>query len=382
VQTTQAPPRAPVPFFDLAAAHRSLRATLLEEIGELIDSGAFTNGPQVASFEAAFAAYCGRAYCVGVGSGLDALRLALLGAGIEPGAEVIVPAATFVATFEAVTQAGATPVVVDVSETDYGLDPDAAAAAAGSRTFAILPVHLYGQLADVGALSAVAKRAGCMLLEDACQAHGAQRAGIRAGAAGDAAAFSFYPAKNLGAFGDAGALVTDDPELARTVRALREHGQHAKYEHALQGYTARLDTLQALVLAHKLPLLDGWNEERRRAAAFYCEALAGVGDLRLPPVPEGSEPAWHLFVVRTRRAAELAEQLAACGIGSGRHYPQPPHLARAYAALGHRPGDFPVAEGLARECLSLPLFPGMAPEQLLSVVTAVDEFFSGGRRPR
>lgn len=382
MQTTQAPPRARVPFFDLASTHESLRAQLLAELGELIDSGAFTNGPHVAAFESAFAAYCGRAHCVGVGSGLDALRVALLGAGLEPGAEVIVPAATFIATFEAVTQAGGKPVVVDVSETDYGLDPAAAEAATGERTFAILPVHLYGQLADVRALTEVARRAGCMLLEDACQAHGARRDGIAAGATGDAAAFSFYPAKNLGAFGDAGALVTDDPELARTVRALREHGQHAKYEHELQGYTARLDTLQALVLLHKLPLLDAWNDERRCAAEFYRETLAETGDLRLPPVPARSEPAWHLFVVRTAHAAALAEHLAARGIGSGRHYPQPPHLSRAYAGLGHRAGDFPVAEALARECLSLPLFPGMTPEQLLAVVAAVEDFFSGAQRPR
>lgn len=380
VQTSQAPPRVNVPFFDLDPTHRPLRDELLLEIGSLIDSGHFTNGPQVDAFERAFAAYCGRARCVGVGSGLDALRLALLAAGIQPGDEVIVPAATFVATFEAVTQAGATPVVADVSEDDFGLDTGAAAAAVGERTFAILPVHLYGQLADVVALERLARSAGCMLLEDACQAHGARRDGIAAGALGTAAAFSFYPAKNLGALGDAGAIVTDDLELDRRVRSLREHGQRAKYEHELQGYTARLDTLQALVLLRKLPRLEGWNDERRRAAAFYTEALAGVGDLRLPPVPAGSEPAWHLYVVRTARAHDLAERLAARGIGSGRHYPQPPHLTAAYAHLGHRAGAFPVAEALARECLSLPLYPGIQPHQLLMVVEEIHEFFADGRR--
>jgi dTDP-4-amino-4,6-dideoxygalactose transaminase len=371
-----------VPFFDLDAAHRPLRAELLAEIGALIDSGRFTNGPQVGAFEHAFATYCGRALCVGVGSGLDALRLALLAGGIEPGDEVVVPAATFVATFEAVTQAGGTPVVADVSEDDYGLDADAAAAAVGERTFAILPVHLYGQLADVVALGLLARRAGCMLLEDACQAHGARRDGIAAGASGGAAAFSFYPAKNLGALGDAGAIVTDDLQLADRARSLREHGQRAKYEHELQGYTARLDTLQALVLLRKLPLLERWNDERRRAAAFYTDALAGVGDLRLPPVPAGSEPAWHLYVVRSSRAQQLAEHLAARGIGSGRHYPQPPHLTAAYAGLGHRAGAFPVAEALAQECLSLPLFPGIEPDQLLAVVQEIHEFFAHGRRSR
>ena len=274
-----------VPFLDLAPSQRPLKEDLLEEIGRLLDTGAFTNGHSVAAFEQAFAEYCGVAECVGVASGLDALRLALIAGGLEPGAEVVVPAATFVATLEAVTQAGAIPVVADVSEDDYGLDPAAAAAAVGERTAAVMPVHLYGQLADMAALRELAADKNVALVEDACQAHGAERAGLRAGAAGSAAAFSFYPGKNLGAAGDAGALVTSDPELATAVRALREHGQTAKYVHAREGWTARLDSIQALVLGHKLPLLDGWNEQRRLAARRYGEALVGVGDLRLPPVP-------------------------------------------------------------------------------------------------
>jgi dTDP-4-amino-4,6-dideoxygalactose transaminase len=327
-------------------------------------------------FEDAFARYCGSAECVGVASGLDALRLALIAAGIEPGDEVIVPANTFIATFEAVTQAGGRPVPVDVDLEDYNLDVDACAAAISERTRFLLPVHLYGQLADMQRLAPLADERGLPIIEDACQAPGASRDGVRPGS-GRAAAFSFYPGKNLGAFGDAGALVTDDPELAARIRALREHGQRAKYRHELVGYTSRLDTIQALALHHKLPLLDGWNEERRQIARFYEEALTGVGDLVPPPVPKGSMPVWHLYVVRTADPAALASFLAECGIGTGRHYPEPPHLSGAYAGLGYGRGDFPVAETLSDQLLSLPMFQGMTEAQQGDVVTAVDKFFAG-----
>src|SRR3954464_3740305 len=259
--TTQAGPA--VPFLDFAPMHRPLESALLDEIAQLLRSGAFTNGPAVARFEEDFAAYCGVDHCVGVGSGLDALRLGLLATGIEAGAEVVVPAATFVATLEAVTQAGAVPVVVDVSESDYCLDPEAATAAVGPNTHSVMPVHLYGQMADMRAVGLLAERSGISVLEDACQAHGATRDDLTAGACSDAAAFSFYPGKNLGAAGDAGALVTNDADAAAHVRSLREHGQTAKYVHTHEGWTARLDAIQALVLAQKLPLLDGWNDERR-----------------------------------------------------------------------------------------------------------------------
>ena len=370
---------APVPFLDLTPVHAPLKADLLADLADLLDTGAFTNGPSVAEFEQAFASYCGKGHCVGVASGLAALRLALLGAGLERGEEVVVPAATFVATLEAVTQAGGVPVVADVSEEDYGLDPAAAAAALGPRSRCLLPVHLYGQLADMRALRALAARAGLLVVEDACQAHGARRDGLVAGGAGTAGAFSFYPGKNLGAIGDAGALVTDDPELARRARALREHGQRRKYEHDVEGWTARLDTVQALVLLRKLPLLDRWNDERRLAAAFYCDALAGVGDLRLPPVPARSEPVWHLYVVRTAEPARLGGFHARRGVASGRHYPQPPHLTDAYAHLGFGVGAFPVAEALSAQALSLPLFPGIREEQLQAVVDAVSDYFRARR---
>src|ERR1044072_8349135 len=277
-----------VPFYDLGPSSALFRDALLEDVAALLDSGAFTNGTAVREFEEAFARYVGASIGVGLASGLDALRLALLAGGLEPRDEGVVPAATFAATFEAVTQARGVPIVADVREDDYGLDPDASAAVISARTRFMLPVHLYGQMADVSALRHVASRHAVGIVEDACQAHGAERDGSAAGTIGLAAAFSFYPAKNLGAIGDAGALVTNDDDLAETVRSLREHGQARKYHHALEGYTARLDTIQALAPLAKLPPLDAWTAERRAIAAHYTAELAGVGDLRLPPVPPGS----------------------------------------------------------------------------------------------
>ena len=367
-----------MPFFDLGPQHEHLTRGLLAELAELIDQSAFTNGPQVAQFEEAFAEFCGTSLCVGLASGLDALRLALLAAELETGDEVVVPAMTFVATIEAVTQAGGQPVMVDIGESDYCLDVDAASAAVGPRTRFILPVHLYGQMADMRAIDHLATTSGLPILEDACQAHGAVRDGLSAGAIGLAGAFSFYPAKNLGAFGDAGALVTNDEHIAARVRALREHGQREKYRHALEGYTARLDTIQALVLLRKLPSLEHWNSQRSEAARLYTAALGGVGDLMLPPVPDGSDPVWHLYVVRTGSPERLQEHLAARGIGSGRHYPDPCHLAEAYGWLGYRRGAFPVAEALAAEALSLPLYPGISQGQIERVVEVVEDYFRGG----
>ncbi len=332
-----------VPFLDLTRVHAQIKDAVLAEIADLIDSGAFTNGPQVAEFEQSFAAYCGRRRCVGVASGLDALRLALIAIGVERGAEVIIPANTFVATAEAVTQAGARPVLVDVSEKDYNIDPAACEAAVTSRTQCILPVHLYGQMANMRALTKLAARKGLQLVEDACQAHGATRDGIRAGGGGRAAAFSFYPAKNLGAMGDAGALVTDDADVAERVIALREHGQRAKYVHDEEG----------------------------------CDALDGVGDVARPPLPDGSEPVWHIYVIQTADPTGLAEHLAARSIATGRHYPQPLHLSPAYQWLGCDEGDFPVTERIARHGLSLPVFPGLTEGEIIAVTSAIAEYFDG-----
>jgi dTDP-4-amino-4,6-dideoxygalactose transaminase len=367
-----------VPFLDLRRVHDELKDELLDALAGLIDSGQFTNGPDVGRFEAEFARYCGTGHCVGVASGLDGLRLALLGLGVGTGDEVIVPAFTFAATAEAVTQVGATPVFADVREDDYGLDPQAAAAAVTTRTRAIIPVHLYGQLADMRSLDEVAARRDLVLVEDACQAHGARRDGRTAGAIGAAGVFSFYPGKNLGAMGDAGAVVTDDAELVATLRALREHGQRRKYEHELEGYTARLDTVQATVLLLKLAHLDAWNDARAEAAAWYTQALADVGDLRLPTVAAGSEPAWHLYVVCTNDPGRLSQFLGERGVGTGRHYPQPLHLAPAYARLGYQAGDFPVSETVAAQALSLPLFPGITQDELARVAAVIRDYFDDG----
>jgi dTDP-4-amino-4,6-dideoxygalactose transaminase len=365
-----------VPFLDLSAVNARIADEALADVEQLLRSGGFTNGPQVGAFEEAFAAYCGSTHCVGVASGLDALRLALIALEVEQGDEVLVPAMTFVATFEAVTQAGAVPVAVDVSEQDYGMDPTAAVAAVGPRTRALMPVHLYGRLADMAALASLAEAHELEIVEDACQAHGASRGDGRAGTAGRAGAFSFYPAKNLGAMGDAGALVTSDAQLADAVRALREHGQRRKYMHDLVGWTSRLDTLHAAVLLRKLPHLDEWNAQRRAAADLYAEGLAEVGDLALPDVSDRGQ-VWHLFVVRTADRDGLADHLAERGIGTGRHYPEPPHLSKAYEHLGYGEGSFPVAERIAREALSLPIFPGITESQVEQVVEAVRSWFAG-----
>jgi len=365
-----------VPFLDLSAVNGLIADGVLEDVEELLRTGAFSNGPQVAAFEEAFAAYCGTAHCVGVASGLDALRLALFGLGLEPRDEVLVPAMTFVATFEAVTQAGGVPVPVDISMSDNGMDAAAAAAAIGPRTRVVMPVHLYGRLADMAALGPLAHDRGLTIVEDACQAHGAARDGTRAGTTGRAAAFSFYPAKNFGALGDAGALITDDAELADVMRALREHGQRRKYMHDVVGWTSRLDTIHAAVLLRKLPYLDEWNDQRRAAADLYAEGLAGVGDLVLPDVSDRGQ-VWHLFVVQTGDPVGLAAHLADRGVGTGRHYPEPPHLSQAYRHLGYAEGAFPVAERLARDGLSLPIFPGITDAQVEKVVEGVRAWFAG-----
>ena len=378
VETPPGGTQASVPFVDLRGVFATLKGDVLRGVDELLDTGAFVNGPHVSAFEDAWAAFCGARFCVGVSSGLDALRLGLTAAGLEPGAEVVVPAMTFVATFEAVVQAGGRPVVVDVTEDDANVDVAAAEAAVGPATGALLPVHLYGQMADVEALARTASRHALVLLEDACQAHGARRAGIRAGTAGAAGAFSFYPSKNLGAMGDAGALVTDDEELAGRVHMLRQHGEASRYRSERIGYTARLDAIQALALRARLPRLDAENARRREAAAYYSLELEELGDLRLPTTLDDSEHVWHLYTVRTADPEALTRSLAEQGISTGRHYPEPPHLAEAFAFLGLRPGAFPVAEAIGRETLSLPLFPDITEAQLDAVVRAIRRFFGRG----
>jgi dTDP-4-amino-4,6-dideoxygalactose transaminase len=373
-----------VPFVDLGTVNSVVKQRILEAIRQTIDRNDFTNGEAVAEFERRFADHSGRRHCVAVSSGLDALRLSLIATRLTPGSGVIVPAMTFAATFEAVIQAGGIPVVVDVADSDYNLDVGQTERVAGRDATHILPVHLYGQMADMRRLSSVAERHGLQIIEDACQAHGARRDGLAAGRVGRAAAFSFYPTKNLGAMGDAGALVTDDEALAEHALALRVHGETRTYHHDYIGYTARLDTIQAIVLLEKLPLLGEWNRQRRAAARFYTDALAELErlGLLLPPERAGSDSVWHLYVVRTSNPQELAAFLADRGIQTGRHYPEPPHLTPAYRNLGFGPGDFPVAEALAREGLSLPLYPGISETQLGWVCEAVQNYFGLGARRR
>lgn len=357
----------PVPLVDLAAQHAAIADEVAAGWADVLAHTAFVNGPQVAAFEAELAAYTGVAHCVGVGSGTDAVELALRALGVGPGDECVVPANTFVATAEAVARTGATPVLADCAGDTALLDVAAAVAAVTARTRAVLPVHLYGQPAPVELLRA-ALPDRVAVVEDAAQSHGARRHGRPAGSLGDISATSFYPGKNLGAYGDGGAVTTDDPGLAEAVRLLREHGSPRKYEHPVLGFNSRLDTLQAVVLSAKLRRLDAGNEARRLAASRYDKLLAGLAGVAPPVVAEGNEPVWHLYVVRVPDRDAVLERLHANGIGAGVHYPAPVHRTGAFAHLGRGDGAFPVAERLAGEILSLPLFPSITQAQQERVV--------------
>lgn len=360
--TAPAVPRDAVPLVDLAWQHEQVADEVARGFAETIASSAFVLGPAVAAFERAFAAFCGVRDCVGVGNGTDALELALRALGVGPGDEAVLPANTFVATAEAVARAGATPVLVDVDPDHLLVDPARAADRVGPRTAAVVAVHLFGQAAPVERLvEAAGTRAA--LVEDAAQAQGATRHGRPAGGLGRIAATSFYPGKNLGAYGDAGAVLTDDAALAAAVRGLRNHGGEHRYEHPVLGCNSRLDTLQAVVLHAKLARLGAWNADRRRAARRYDALLAGLPGVALPATLPGNEHVWHLYVVRVPDRDGVLRRLRADGIGAGVHYPVPLHLQGGLAHLGHRPGDFPVAEAAAATILSLPLHPGITPAQ-------------------
>jgi len=362
--------QAPVPFVDLGLQHRRIADEVSAAITAVTDSCAFVLGPPVDAFERQFAEYCGVRHCIGVGNGTDALELVLRASGVGPGDEVIVPANTFVATAEAVVRAGATLALADCGE-DYLLDPVAVARAITPRTRAVFAVHLYGQLAPMKALRDVCGD-DVLLLEDAAQSQGATQDSRRAGAFGLAAGTSFYPGKNLGAYGDAGAVMTDSDDVAHAVRQLRNHGGVRKYEHTLIGTNSRLDGIQAAVLSIKLARLDAWNAERVAAAARYDELLAGVDGVVRPTVAAGNEHVWHLYVVRVAHRDAVAAALQAAGIGAGVHYPAPVHLLPAFAGLGlGDAGAFPVAERLAGEILSLPMFPGITAGQQERVVAAL-----------
>ncbi|SIS59426.1 DegT/DnrJ/EryC1/StrS family aminotransferase [Phaeovulum vinaykumarii] len=343
-------------FLDVRFTYDSLRAETDAAIARVMDSGWYIGGPEVTAFEDAFAEYCGARHCVGTGNGLDALVLLLRAAGIGPGDEVIVPAHTFIATWLAVSQAGATPVPVDVDPATMNLDPATVEAAITPATRAVIAVHLYGTPVPCADLRALCARRGLRLFEDAAQAQGAAIDGRRAGAMGDGAGFSFYPGKNLGAFGDAGCVVTNDADLAEAVRMIGNYGARVKYDHEIAGVNSRLDPVQAAVLGVKLRHLDAWTERRRQIADIYMKTLAGVPSLRLPALPEGAAPVWHLFVVRHPRRDALAAALADRGVPTALHYPIANHHSGAYRA-DFEGRSFPVAEDICATCLSLPIGP-------------------------
>lgn len=360
-----------VPFLDLRAAHDELAPELDAAVGRVLRSGRFVLGGEVAAFEASFAAYCEAGHCVGTANGLDALRLALRALGVGPGDEVIVPSHTFIATWLAVSECGATPVPVEPAEATFNIDPAQIAAAVTSRTKAIVPVHLYGQPADLDPILCVADRHGLAVVEDAAQAHGARYKGRRIGAHGHAVAWSFYPGKNLGALGDGGAVTTNDPALAETIRALANYGSREKYIHAMRGVNSRLDELQAAVLSAKLPHLDAWNARRREVAARYLESLADA-DLILPSVPDFAEPVWHLFVVRSSRRDALTARLADAGVQTQIHYPKAVHMQEAYESMAIEPDALPLARRFADTVLSLPMGPHLTAGQQRHVIASAN----------
>ncbi|MFC0167410.1 DegT/DnrJ/EryC1/StrS family aminotransferase [Pseudoduganella danionis] len=360
-----------VPFLDLKAINLAHAAELEAAFQRVLQSGWYVLGQEVANFEAHFARYCDSQHAIGVANGLDAIFLILRAYGIGPGDEVIVPSNTFIATWLAVSHCGAVPVPVEPLEASYNLDPARLAAAITPRTKAIIAVHLYGQTADMAAILPIARQHGLKVIEDAAQAHGARCHGGVAGQLGDAAAFSFYPGKNLGALGDGGAVTTNDAALAEQIRTLRNYGSKVKYYNDVAGYNSRLDELQAALLDVKLQTLDQDNAQRRAIAAVYQQELAGIAGLTLPQVPDWAEPVWHLYVIRHAQRDALAQALAQAGIGTIVHYPVPPHLQPAYAELGYQPGQLPLAEAIHREVLSLPMGPTMSLDQARHVAATL-----------
>ncbi len=363
-----------VPFLDLGAAYRELKPELDAATRRVMESGWYILGEEVEEFERDFAIYCGAKHCIGLGNGLDALMLVLRAQGIGSGDEVIVPANGYIASWLAVSYVGAIPVPVEPNLETGNLDPRGIEKALTPRTRAIMPVHLYGQPVEMAEVMKIGRNHGLRVVEDAAQAHGAVYQGGRAGSLADAAGFSFYPTKNLGAFGDAGAVVTNDDELADRVRVLRNYGSRTKYQNEVKGINSRLDPLQAAFLRVKLKHLDEWNERRQTIARRYLEELADVPDLKLPRAAEGAESCWHLFVVRHSRRDALQQHLKEAGIATLVHYPIPPHLSGAYAGSGWKLGDFPITENLAATVLSLPIGPHLAAEAVMRIIGSLHEF--------
>lgn len=366
-------PGTNVPMNDLAIQYAAIKDEIDAALTDVIASCAFILGARVQAFEKAYATYCGVEYCIGVSNGTDALNLALAALDIGPGDEVITTSHTFGATVEAILQSGATPVLVDIEPAHFTLNTEQVEACITSRTRAIMPVHIYGQVADMEPLLALARKHDLQVIEDAAQAHGARYRGKRAGTLGDVGCFSFYPGKNLGAYGDAGGLVTADAEIAERVRTLRNHGQDpkAKFVYREVGYNHRMDGFQGAVLGVKLPYLDRWNEARRRVAAQYDTGLASVDSVVTPPVAAYGEHVYHLYVVRVPDRDALATDLKAAGIQTAVQYPIPLHLTPAYAGLGYGPGALPECERACKEILSLPIFPDLTPAQIEHVIARV-----------
>jgi dTDP-4-amino-4,6-dideoxygalactose transaminase len=359
-----------IPFLDLGAAYRELLAEIDEAMARVAASGWYIGGPEVERFEQEFADYCGAAHCVGLGNGFDALHLALRAFQIGPNDEVILASNSYAATVLGITHIGATPVFIEPDERTFNLDPMRIEAAITPKTKALLPTHLYGQPADLDPMLELAERHGLVLIEDAAQAHGARYKGERIGAHGHAVAWSFYPTKNLGAFGDAGAVTTNDADVAARIRRLGNYGSTKRYVNEVKGVNSRLDPLQAAVLAAKLPFLDGWNARRAAIAGRYLDELEDL-PIRIPSAPNWTSPAWHLFVIASAERDRLAGRLTAEGVQTLVHYPIPPHLQRAWADLGFGRGAFPIAERLADEVLSLPIGPHMSDGQVETVISAL-----------
>jgi dTDP-4-amino-4,6-dideoxygalactose transaminase len=394
-----------VPFLDLKAQYKQIESDVVPAVTEAMAAGMFIGGPQVTGFEAEFANFCESKYCIGVGSGTDALRFALMAAGVGPGDAVVTAPNTFIATTEAISQVGATPVFVDIDPQTYTMDPLKLEQLLNerypqlkqlnkpnklnrlnkpnkpnklnkpNRLRAIIPVHLYGQPADMDPILDIARQYGLAVIEDACQAHGASYKNRKVGSLGVAGCFSFYPGKNLGAFGEAGAVVTRDEDMAQKMRMIRDHGQARKYFHDLEGYNGRLDAIQAAVLRIKLKRLQGWNQSRRKNAALYTELLQDVPGITLPVEAGFAESVYHLYVILADNRDGLQKFLAEKGVATGLHYPLPLHLQKAYTHLGYEKGDFPVAESAAERLLSLPMYPELTEEQIEYVCTSIKEFF-------
>ncbi|MBN2037561.1 MAG: DegT/DnrJ/EryC1/StrS family aminotransferase [Chitinispirillaceae bacterium] len=384
-----------IPFLDLITPHKEMKAELLAVLDKAIDTAGYIGGPMVKNLEEEFARFCGVKHCVAVNSGTDALRFAYIAGGIKPGDEVISVPNTFIATTEAITQAGGNIVFVDIDERTYNLDPEKLRAflegscskdrkktknkKTGRPVTALVPVHLYGQMADMDAIAAIAEEWNLMVVEDACQAHGAEyhskKSGkwCKAGSMGKAAGFSFYPGKNLGALGEGGAITTNDDEIARTCRQLRDHGQAKKYYHDMEGYNGRLDAIQCGFLSAKLKRLPAWTDARRNNAQKYNELLTSVRGVITPFEPEWSKAVYHLYVVRVKDREALQKKLEEKGLHTGLHYPVPLHLQKAYSTLGYKTGDFPITEQAAAEIFSLPMFPGLTEEQVKAVVSGIKE---------